>query len=360
MSQSSVSLQRYELNFLNSIRSEATKKYYQFYFKKYSEFVNGNLLGDNRIIESQIIDFLVSLKRRGLTYDSTKCYLYAIAHFYTMNDIVLNRKKIIRFIDIDERKKHKNQGYTTNQIQKLLDVCDERMKAVILLYCSSGIRLGALPALKIGDLVDTGQGFSRIIVYQGYKEEYITCCTPECQKVIDSYLQYRVRCGEHLDDNSALIREQFDSLDSFRVRHPKPISLKTITKTLRLKAVQAGIIKVNHIGTRNGSKYRKDIPLIHGFRKFFNTALMNADVNLRFKELLMGHSIKLDDVYYDKNSEKSRNKLLEEYSKAIDYLTINEENRLRQKVEELTIEKSQMDKLQKEVDKIKLLIKQPT
>lgn len=38
---------------------------------------------------------------------------------------------------------------------------------------------------------------------------------------------------------------------------------------------------------------------------------MNADVNITFKGLLMDHTIKLDDVYYDKNPEKSRNKLLE-------------------------------------------------
>ena len=83
-------------------------------------------------------------------------------------------------------------------------------------------------------------------------------------------------------------------------------------------------------------KTRKEIPLNHGFRKFFNTALMNADVHPSFKKLLMGHSVQLDEVYYDKGSDKSRAKLLEEYSKAIDALTINEENRLRKKVEELT------------------------
>ena len=63
---------------------------------------------------------------------------------------------------------------------------------------------------------------------------------------------------------------------------------------------------------------------------------MNADVHPSFKKLLMGHSVQLDEVYYDKGSDKSRAKLLEEYNKAIDALTINEENRLKKKVEELT------------------------
>ena len=61
---------------------------------------------------------------------------------------------------------------------------------------------------------------------------------------------------------------------------------------------------------------------------------MNADVHPTFKELLMGHSIKLDNVYYHKDSEKSKQKLLVEYMKAIDALTINDEYRLKKKIVE--------------------------
>src|SRR5205823_6727087 len=50
--------------------------------------------------------------------------------------------------------------------------------------------------------------------------------------------------------------------------------------------------------------------------------------------LLMGHSIKLDNVYYHKDSEKSKQKLLVEYMKAIDALTINDEYRLKKKIVE--------------------------
>jgi hypothetical protein len=123
---------------------------YQFYFNKYTESVGkGNLLvGDSKIIESQVIDFLFSLRSKGLTSSSLKGYFCAIAHFYIMNDILLNRKKIIKFINTDERKKHKNTGYTSEQIHKLLDVCDERTKAIILIYASTGIRLASFPLLQ--------------------------------------------------------------------------------------------------------------------------------------------------------------------------------------------------------------------
>ena len=72
----------------------------------------------------------------------------------------------------------------------------------------------------------------------------------------------------------------------------------------------------------------------HSFRKFFNTCLMNSDVAYSFKKLLMGHSVKLDNVYYDKDNETSRQKIIVEYMKAVDALTITEEYRLKKKIVE--------------------------
>ena len=45
----------------------------------------------------------------------------------------------------------------------------------------------------------------------------------------------------------------------------------------------------------------------------------------------MGHSIKLE-AYYDKDSETSRQKIIVEYMKAVDALTINEEYRLKKRI----------------------------
>lgn len=176
----------------------------------------------------------------------------AITHFYSMNDIVVNCTKISKFISIDQRKKTKsNQGYTTEQIQQLLDVCDERTRAIILLYASSGIRLAALPSLRYGDLKPVkieGGSIYEITVYQGYMEEYVTFCTPECAKVINSYLDYRTRSGETLRADSPLIREQFNASNSFRVKYPKTIATPTISKIIEQKMTQAGIRRVDHVG----------------------------------------------------------------------------------------------------------------
>ena len=211
------------------------------------------------------------------------------------------------------------------------------MKALILLLASSGVRIGAIPEMKLKHLTSTTtlsenekenkNKFYQISVYDG---EYFTYCTPEATQAINDYMQYRERCAaKKLAPNSPIIREQFERDDLLKVRNPRPIKLVTIRTLIYETLLKAGITEREHrTEGQTPGKVKKEIPMAHGFRKFFNTALMNADVHPSFKKLLMGHSVQLDEVYYDKGSDKSRVKLLEEYSKAIEALTINEENRL--------------------------------
>jgi hypothetical protein len=59
---------------------------------------------------------------------------------------------------------------------------------------------------------------------------------------------------------------------------------------------------------------RKDVPICHGFRKFFSSQLVEAEPNvkpeLRWK--LEGHGLKANDAAYVKTSEK---RLQQEYEK---------------------------------------------
>ena len=47
---------------------------------------------------------------------------------------------------------------------------------------------------------------------------------------------------------------------------------------------------------------------------------------------MMGHNVKLDEFYYDENSDESRKQIMLEYMKAVDALTINDEYRLRKQI----------------------------
>jgi hypothetical protein len=52
-----------------------------------------------------------------------------------MNDVLINKKKINKFVGSRTRK-HENTGYNTNQIRRLLEICDDRIKGDGLLLAS--------------------------------------------------------------------------------------------------------------------------------------------------------------------------------------------------------------------------------
>ena len=133
----------------------------------------------------------------------------------------------------------------------------------------------------------------------------------------------RSRYGEKLNDDSYLIREQFD------VRCPaKP-------KQFKREALQ---YKLYDLCKRCGID-KKDIAIAHGFRKFFTTQLVNSKVNPEIREMLLGHKIGLASAYYRPTEQEMH----DEYLKAVNNLTINEENRLKIKVEKLEKEKDKFD-----------------
>jgi integrase len=47
-----------------------------------------------------------------------------------------------------------DKPYTHEQIAKLLEYTDIRTKVIILVMASAGLRLGALPLLRVGDLIE--------------------------------------------------------------------------------------------------------------------------------------------------------------------------------------------------------------
>jgi hypothetical protein len=52
-------------------------------------------------------------------------------HFYAMNDIVLNGKKIGRYMG-DYIRSNKDRAYTQKEISQLLTFCDERANAFVI------------------------------------------------------------------------------------------------------------------------------------------------------------------------------------------------------------------------------------
>ena len=251
---------------------------------------------------------------------------------------------------------------------------DIRVKIVISLLSSSGLRQGALPNLKLRDLekIEKYQLYQITAYRKSKKYSYKTFCTPECSTLIDTYLSYRKNQGEELKDNSPLIREQFNTTDKLKVNNPRhltPVTFRflindVLTKytTLRKK------LKFDYENKRKIGK--NSTMLTHAFRKFFSTECAKSGVYPDFIELMLGHKLPGMRSHYmkpDINTLLEGTKEVKGYVSAIDSLTINEENRLQKQVQELkqqddyqkyTIEKKLKEKdqqINEMKDQIKIL-----
>ena len=332
--------------FIEGLKSAVTKAAYTFALQKYMKYLKidnpDDLLkyqDNSKFIQNQIIDYLISLKNSpiSLRYATRSQYLAAIMTFYDLNEVILNKKKIYRYLGEEERP-IENRGYTTEEITKMLEVCDERVKALILFLASTGVRIRAIVDLKLQDLVSIPTyDLYQVKVYSDSKESYFTFSTPEAAKAINTYLSYRERYGEKLTSKSPLFRDQFDRNDPASIHNVKPLKLRAVERLISRTIEKSGLRTVERqteLHNEHG-KVRKNVRLTTGFRKFFDTQLIYADVKPVIKEMFMGHSIGLDDHYF----KPGENDVLQEYLKAVDHLTINEENRLKIKVGEL-IEKN--------------------
>jgi integrase len=338
-------------NFEHSINSEHTKKTYVYCLEQFLTYCKLELaeflLLDNSQQSNIIIQYLVQ-KKVSVRY---KCIILAtIKHACDMNDVLgINWKKIKKFIGSSKTGNEivgKDRGYTHQEISKILQCSDQRMKTCFLILASTGIRIGALGLLKVGDL-EPIQDLYKVRVYSGDKEQYLTFCTPEARKEIDTYLEYRTRKGEIITQDSYLIVQRFG----------KGESIGCPFKGYSLRSVLQDTIERTGIRTFGNKFKRKETALLHSFRKFFTKQLVDSNVKGEIIRRLNGWDSGLMTRYFKPEEPE----ILTEYLKAVPLLTISDEERLKFKLEErIKIEKTRMEsmeetmkKLQQTVDSLK-------
>jgi site-specific recombinase XerD len=358
-------------NFINAISSPATKRGYERSLKRYLNHLKmrnaDELLANHqypRLIESQIIDYIMSLRQADISYATIKYLVSPIFTFYQLNDLLLNKNKVFRYLG-EYKKVVKDQAYSTKQIQQALQNADQRMRCIILLLASTGCRIGALPALTLGNLTRLpNYGLYKITFYESTNNEYYNFCTRECaQTGINTYLSYRMRCNEKISfnentqkwepDNTPLIRQQFDMNDVLQARHPKPMSLQGLRVALNSHLVKSGLRQIEHPTENNKANYckriSKTISLSNGFRKHVISTFIEAQLNHEIRELIVDHASGLDSSYF-RPTEKQ---VLEEYLKAEPLLTTDPAMKLQKKVETLEVEKASWLAMREELDGIK-------
>jgi hypothetical protein len=169
---------------------------------------------DLRWTQHQLMLYIEYQKERvekGEIAESTiNNYYKSIKLFCEMNDILLNCKKIAK-----GKPKHRDysndRAPTIVEIKKLLDFPDRRIKVIVLVMISSGIRVGAWDYLKWKHIIpiknENGEVIAaKIIVYAGTREEYFSFITPEAFTALQEYIDFRASCGEKITGESCLVR----------------------------------------------------------------------------------------------------------------------------------------------------------
>jgi hypothetical protein len=108
----------------------------------------------------------MSLRENHVSYATMLFLITPIFTFYQLNDVMLNRKKVSRYLG-EFKRVVRDAAYTTEQIQMALQNADSRIRMILLILASTGARIGSLPGLTLGSL-------TKIPRYNLYKSHFMS------------------------------------------------------------------------------------------------------------------------------------------------------------------------------------------
>jgi integrase len=365
------------LSSINSSRKRKKTKPSSYNVPNYADIDYTKLIEGKSVtqIEDEISKFIEWQKDHHHASSSQSHYLSAISKFYSMNRIRLNSEWLSSFVSNDDviikteqdLEQQEDRGYKREEISKLLEFCKSlRTRVMILLMASSGMRLGALPILKFGDLilVEKHQLYQIRVHTNSRTSRQYTFCTPECRKAIDNYLDNRRRDGERITKVSPLFRAEYNARDPFdAANNVKSISEPTVKRCISEVLYDSGLRTPLAIDPTIKLNNRRAVPMDHGFRRFFATWCHDSgmpDIEIKW---CMGQSTGLEGRYIKPQPDSGIYAMVLEghdkkagYLDAIDWLTINAENRLKRENELLKVRKSEYEKLKEDLEHAKEII----
>jgi hypothetical protein len=366
--------------YLYALKSPVTRQKYQKRLEKFFDFtgMEGSTVEDKskRFIDkiklednnnnkqwvfNNLIKFmqfhLDRVNRKEITGATVRNYVKSIKLFCEMADIPISWKKITR--GLPRGKNYADDRIPTiEEIRKLLEYPDRRIKAIVYTMTSSGIRLGAWDYLKWGHIrpiTKDGEVIAaRIIVYSGEDEEYFSFITTEAYQALKSWIKYREESGELIDENSWLMRDLWDtSTPQVRgfVTRPNKLAASGIKRLIERAIWAQGLRKKLEEG-----KKRHPFQAVHSYRKWFKTRCEIAGMKPINIEKLLSHSIGISNSYY----RPTENELHADYLKVSDLLQIDQQGQLQKELHQYQ-QKNQEDtllikgKLQERDEEIKAL-----
>ncbi len=202
-------------------------------------------------VEDFVIRFVLFQKeridRQEITSGTLRNYVKAVKLFCRMNRINILWDLISR--SLPKVKQHANDRIPkVEEIKKLIEYPDRRIKLIVLLSVSTGIRVGAWDYMKWKHItpIKNENGAilaAKLVVYPNEPEEYFTFMTPEAYNALKEWMDFRVSFGEEITGESWILRNTWQKVKprySHRIGLAKyPIQFRsTGIKTLVGRALQ--------------------------------------------------------------------------------------------------------------------------
>jgi integrase len=386
--------------FLYAVKSPESKRQYPRRFKMFLDFLGfGGALDDQareflrnakanpKWVQDNLIQFISYQNERAkcgkISVSTIPNYYRATKLFCEMNDIILGWKKIARGM-ARVRKAANDRAPTLEEIQRMIEYPDRRIKPIVYTMASSGIRIGAWDYLRWNHVspINNDKGeiiAAKLLVYAGDPEQYYTFLTPEAYHSLKDWMDFRAGYGEIITGESWVMRDIWQTTN---ITYGANLGLATCPKKLKSSGIKR---LVEHALWEQGLRHplakgvkRHEWKAAHGFRKFYKSRAEQVmrPINV---EITMGHDIGVSASYY----KPTEREVMEDYLKAVDSLTINTDKvvlqkqvaelkeeskdneyiikaKLQEKDEQIRTMNEQMRSMQESQTEILTLLKDPT
>ncbi len=240
-------------------------------------------------------DFVISSQKDGRAPKTITTYLGAVKGFLVDSDVEISSEKVKQKVVVPQAYEiSTDRAPTREEMKRILLQSKLPTKTIICMLASSGMRIGELTQLKVGNITFGKIGeSSKIILKAGTtktRKRRVVFISGEATELLREYL------GDHVNQlDTTIFPERSNALYGRVMR----------------SLIRTGLRKKLDV---ESARYELHP---HCFRKYFFSNMLSAGVDRGLVEGFMGHSFGLDSSYL----RLSDDELQAQYGKGIDRLT---------------------------------------
>jgi len=153
-------------------------------------------------------------KESGKNAGTLKNYYRAAKLVCDMNNLTINWRRISKGLP-KARNASNDRAPTIEEIRKLVEYPDRRIKPIVYAMASGGFRLGGwdylqwkhVSPINSENAKDSEVIAAKLIIYADEPEEYYTFITPEAYYALKNWMDFRASYGEKITGESWLMRD---------------------------------------------------------------------------------------------------------------------------------------------------------